>query len=53
MRNDHFFAFLDLVWKKAISREFGGEEEIRTPDPHVANVMLYQLSYFPIADSGT
>ena len=25
----------------------GGEEEIRTPDPHVANVMLYQLSYFP------
>ena len=29
----------------------GGEEEIRTPDPHVANVMLYQLSYFPIADS--
>ena len=27
----------------------GGEEEIRTLDPHVANVMLYQLSYFPIA----
>ena len=26
----------------------GGEEEIRTLDPHVANVMLYQLSYFPI-----
>ena len=25
----------------------GGEEEIRTLDPHVANVMLYQLSYFP------
>ena len=30
----------------------GGEEEIRTLDPHVANVMLYQLSYFPIADVG-
>ena len=30
----------------------GGEEEIRTLDPHVANVMLYQLSYFPIADRG-
>ena len=29
-------------------RENGGEEEIRTLDPHVANVMLYQLSYFPI-----
>ena len=25
----------------------GGAEEIRTPDPHVANVMLYQLSYRP------
>ena len=29
----------------------GGEEEIRTLDPHVANVMLYQLSYFPIDDN--
>ena len=28
--------------------ENGGEEGIRTLDPHVANVMLYQLSYFPI-----
>ena len=26
----------------------GGAEEIRTPDPHVANVVLYQLSYRPI-----
>ena len=25
----------------------GGAEEIRTPDPHVANVVLYQLSYRP------
>ena len=24
-----------------------GAEEIRTPGPHVANVMLYQLSYRP------
>ena len=31
-----------------VFREIGGEEEIRTLDPHVANVMLYQLSYFPI-----
>ena len=30
----------------------GGEEEIRTLDPHVANVMLYQLSYFPVAENG-
>ena len=29
----------------------GGEEEIRTLDPHVANVMLYQLSYFPIREN--
>ena len=26
----------------------GGAEEIRTLDPHVANVVLYQLSYRPI-----
>jgi hypothetical protein len=25
----------------------GGAEEIRTPDPLVANQMLYQLSYSP------
>ena len=29
----------------------GGEEEIRTLDPHVANVMLYQLSYFPVVEN--
>jgi hypothetical protein len=26
----------------------GGAEEIRTLDPHVANVMLCQLSYRPV-----
>jgi hypothetical protein len=26
----------------------GGAEEIRTPDPHNAIVVLYQLSYDPI-----
>jgi hypothetical protein len=26
---------------------FGGGEEIRTPDPNVANVVLSQLSYTP------
>ena len=26
----------------------GGAEEIRTLDPHVANVVLYQLSYRPM-----
>ena len=35
-------------WLKRTSWN-GGEEEIRTLDPHVANVMLYQLSYFPIS----
>jgi hypothetical protein len=33
----HSRAFLD-----------GGAEEIRTPDPHNAIVVLYQLSYDPI-----
>jgi hypothetical protein len=27
----------------------GGDGGIRTPDPHVANVMLSQLSYIPTA----
>ena len=34
------------------SSRIGGEEGIRTLDPHVANVMLYQLSYFPIRGNG-
>ena len=32
----------------SVFHQNGGEEEIRTLDPHVANVMLYQLSYFPV-----
>ncbi len=37
-------------WARAASvfSPNGGEDEIRTHDPHVANVMLYQLSYFPV-----
>ena len=38
----------DWECKKINNNLNGGEEEIRTLDPHVANVMLYQLSYFPI-----
>ena len=34
------------------SGRHGGAEEIRTPDPHVANVMLYQLSYRPVGKRG-
>lgn len=30
------------------SLEIGGAEEARTLDPHVANVVLYQLSYRPV-----
>lgn len=37
-------------WSNQCSRAFGdgGAEEIRTPDPHNAIVVLYQLSYDPI-----
>ncbi len=42
----------NLKMKAAVVSTDGGEEEIRTPDPHVANVMLYQLSYFPLAENG-
>ena len=31
----------------------GGAEGIRTPDPHNAIVVLYQLSYDPIQSSHT
>ena len=30
----------------------GGAEGIRTPDPHNAIVVLYQLSYDPISSTG-
>jgi hypothetical protein len=30
-------------------RSFGGGKETRTPDPYAASVMLYQLSYAPMA----
>lgn len=43
---------LGLPTLRAIAMKDGGEEEIRTLDPHVANVMLYQLSYFPFAKNG-
>ena len=29
----------------------GGAKGIRTPDPYVANVMLYQLSYSPVSEN--
>ncbi len=32
--------------------EDGGAEGIRTPDPHNAIVVLYQLSYDPIQSGG-
>ena len=45
---------LDFIGRKRVDcfSRIGGEEEIRTLDPHVANVMLYQLSYFPIRENG-
>ncbi len=38
--------------KDTFRAEDGGAEGIRTPDPHNAIVVLYQLSYDPIQDSG-
>ncbi len=34
--------------EKPSEEKDGGAEEIRTPDPHNAIVVLYQLSYDPI-----
>jgi hypothetical protein len=36
-----------------IKRKGGGGEEDRTPDPHVANVVLSQLSYSPTCAQGS
>src|SRR5579863_4695568 len=39
-----------LLYKSGLdpAREvYGGGKETRTPDPHAASVMLYQLSYAP------
>src|SRR5580692_4346681 len=34
-------------WRGARNEALGGGKETRTPDPHAASVMLYQLSYAP------
>ena len=40
------------VLKKTLNTYgFGGDERTRTADPHVANVVLSQLSYIPIMAS--
>ena len=36
------------VFERKLSFYFGGPEEIRTPDPHNANVMRSQLRYGPM-----
>src|ERR1035437_8138315 len=42
-------AFNIVEWPAMSKRSASnGAEEIRTPDPHVANVVLYQLSYRPM-----
>lgn len=51
-RPDHGFPGFRR-WRPAVLKD-GGAEGIRTPDPHNAIVVLYQLSYDPIRKgSGT
>ena len=37
----------NFAWQGSGVEKAGGAEEIRTPDPHNAIVVLYQLSYDP------
>ena len=39
--------YFGLLNRQVIDAEAGGAEGIRTPDPHNAIVVLYQLSYDP------
>jgi hypothetical protein len=48
MRELRFKCVPEAQPKFAIRAKDGGAEEIRTPDPHNAIVVLYQLSYDPI-----
>jgi hypothetical protein len=43
---------IDRLLFSRIFTEDGGAEGIRTPDPHNAIVVLYQLSYDPIRSDG-
>jgi hypothetical protein len=47
-----FLQFLRGFLKTLPPDKNGGAEEIRTPDPHNAIVVLYQLSYDPIQKAG-
>ncbi len=38
--------------RRPLIKRDGGDEGIRTLGPHVANVMLSQLSYIPIGENG-
>ena len=50
---DHMSAMTDKFWSdRAISILYGGAVGSRTPDPHNAIVVLYQLSYDPIQKKG-
>ena len=52
-KNIDTFAFGSVSYKNIVAltaRYFCGPEEIRTPDPLIANEVLYQLSYRPAGD---
>ena len=45
---NHLFNILHAAYDSYFHKiNFSGPEEARTPDPHIANVMLFQLSYGP------
>gem|GEM_PF-2113687 len=37
-----------MLWQCATNKTVSGPKEIRTPDPLIANEVLYQLSYGPV-----
>ena len=51
MNQNHLCYHYTTREKFILSRLFGGDDRVRTDDPHNAIVVLFQLSYIPVKDS--
>ena len=52
-RDDSQGVYLDAIADAADSKKIGAGNEIRTRDPDLGKVVLYQLSYSRLSEAGT